>query len=345
MRIAVYVSLVTPLREAQLGGAQAFATDLAEALQARGHEVVIHCAEGSSLPGRRLVTHPAQGLRRALWRPGQDRDSSPPGLGSAFATMLEAIRREGYDAVSAHAFDAESVHAAEGLPVLHTIHLPPPNRTYLEAARSSGASFVTVSRANQRLWRAYGLPQVGVIPNGSPDFGPPPPGLEDEALIAGRVSREKGTDVALRVAGRLGLVPRLAGSVYDRDYWRREVRIRPHSYRRRRLREVMARSRVLLMPVAWDEPFGLVAAEAQLAGCPVAGYRRGGLAEVVIDGEGGYLCAPGDLEALVGAARAAMRLDRSRVRRLALSRLGIGASARAYERQLRQVAEANRKHA
>ena len=54
MRIAVVASLVTPLLEAQAGGAQAFLADLARGLGGR-HEVLVFCAAGSDLPGVQLV--------------------------------------------------------------------------------------------------------------------------------------------------------------------------------------------------------------------------------------------------------------------------------------------------
>jgi glycosyltransferase involved in cell wall biosynthesis len=97
------------------------------------------------------------------------------------------------------------------------------------------------------------------------------------------------------------------------------------------------------MPVEWDEPFGMVAAEAQLAGCPVAGYRRGGLPEVVEEGVGGFLAEPGDFEGLLDAVRAALRLDRAAVRASALRRLLIGPVAATYERDLGATAEAWRR--
>jgi len=58
VRIAVVASPVTPLRPAQLGGAQAFISDLAAGLAARGHDVTLHCTEGSEVPGVKLVMVP-----------------------------------------------------------------------------------------------------------------------------------------------------------------------------------------------------------------------------------------------------------------------------------------------
>jgi glycosyltransferase involved in cell wall biosynthesis len=75
-----------------------------------------------------------------------------------------------------------------------------------------------------------------------------------------------------------------------------------------------------------------------MAGCPVAGYRLGGLPEVVAERVGGYLVEAGDENRLVEAVEAAGRLDRAAVRRSARRRLLIGAAARRYERALESVA-------
>jgi glycosyltransferase involved in cell wall biosynthesis len=95
---------------------------------------------------------------------------------------------------------------------------------------------------------------------------------------------------------------------------------------------------VLLMPIRWDEPFGLVAAEAQMAGCPVAAYRRGALSEVVPHGIGGWLVDPDDEEALLDAVLIARTLERGAIRRRARIELGVDPMVDAYERMLTAVA-------
>ena len=127
-----------------------------------------------------------------------------------------------------------------------------------------------------------------VVRDGGPDgSGADDPGVDDPvapiALIAGRIAPEKGTDTAIRVARRAGLGVCVVGDAYDVTYHATAVEplLAPREWLGRLprdgLRALMARSAVLLLPVRWDEPFGLVAAEAQMAGCPVVAYRRGGL--------------------------------------------------------------------
>lgn len=53
------------------------------------------------------------------------------------------------------------------------------------------------------------------------------------------------------------------------------------------MRQVYARTRLLLVPSVWEEGFGMVAVEAQSCGIPVLASARGGLAESV--GSGGLL--------------------------------------------------------
>jgi UDP-glucose:tetrahydrobiopterin glucosyltransferase len=82
----------------------------------------------------------------------------------------------------------------------------------------------------------------------------------------------------------------------------------------------------------------MVGAEAQMAGCPVAGYSRGGLLEIVEPGVSGFLSEPDDVNGLVQAAQAAAKLDRAAVRASAIKRVGLEASVDAYEAALAAIA-------
>src|SRR5579859_7887775 len=125
MRIALLASPVLPV-PAPAGGAQAIVADLAVGLAGRGHDVVVHCAEGSQIPGVELRTVPVpEGAERALVMPGGGQPQRTSGVREAFERMFSTLRREPADAVSSHAFDAEAFEMARGLPVLHTLHLPP----------------------------------------------------------------------------------------------------------------------------------------------------------------------------------------------------------------------------
>jgi glycosyltransferase involved in cell wall biosynthesis len=269
----------------------------------------------------------------------QDEPVASPVIRRAFELLFKELRQLGADVVSQHAFDAEAIEMSDGLPVLHTLHLPPISNRVLGEVLKSQAAFVTVSESCRRAWAKAGVGQVGVIRNGVPVFTVEEVPIREDALLAGRLSPEKGFEDGIAAARAIGLRPVVVGVPYDRSYeldLSGAVAMPPQP--RSKLWQLMAGSAVTLLPVHWDEPFGMVGAEAQMAGCPVAGYARGGLLEIVEPGVSGFLSEPGDVKALAEAALAATKLDRAVVRASAVDRLGLGASIDAYEAALAAVA-------
>ncbi|MDT8859985.1 N-acetyl-alpha-D-glucosaminyl L-malate synthase BshA [Alkalihalobacillus sp. MEB130] len=65
--------------------------------------------------------------------------------------------------------------------------------------------------------------------------------------------------------------------------------------------ELLSMSDLMLL-VSEKESFGLVALEAMACGVPVIGTRTGGIPEVVVDGETGYLCDVGDIDCIADKA-------------------------------------------
>jgi glycosyltransferase involved in cell wall biosynthesis len=99
--------------------------------------------------------------------------------------------------------------------------------------------------------------------------------------------------------------------------------------------ELLGRAAALLMPIEWEEPFGIVMAEAMACGTPVIGFPRGSVPEVVRDGVTGFLCPD------VGAAAAAVArldaIDRTTVRAACVDRFGAPAIVSAYEALYREL--------
>jgi glycosyltransferase involved in cell wall biosynthesis len=254
--------------------------------------------------------------------------------------MFEAVRASAVDVVSQHAFDAPAYELAKDLPVLHTLHLPPFVPAVVKAAaRVPEARLATVSESCRQSWNDAGVRIGRVLRNGVADIRLGSPTVDRVVLVAGRISPEKGIEHALRAARRAGLRVKIAGALYDPDY---KVEMDGAelmgALTREELRRVMAGTAVTVCAVRWDEPFGLVAAEAQMAGCPVAGYRRGALPEVVEEGVGGILVDPDDIDALAGAISDCLSFDRQLVRASARRRLGLEAALDRYEVALAEVA-------
>jgi UDP-glucose:tetrahydrobiopterin glucosyltransferase len=340
MRIAIVASPVTPLAAAQLGGTQSVVCDLALGLTRRGHRVQVHCAEGSDIPGVDLVMVPTPlDALDALVLPGGQPRPATPGVTAAIESMFRRITRDRPDAVSVHAYDAPAFEAPAAVPTLYTLHLPPMVEAVVDAIRIVPAHrLVTVSESCRALWKAEGVSIGRVIRNGVTSIPIGEVEVENFALVAGRISPEKGVDHALRAIRAAGLPVRVAGAVYDPDY---VVDFSGAemlgSLRQDELRRWMGRSAVTVCASRWDEPFGLVAAEAQMAGCPVAAYRRGALSEVVEEGVSGFLAAPDDIDELALAIVRCLVLDRAAVMKSAQRRLHLDGMLDGYEVALREA--------
>ena len=90
------------------------------------------------------------------------------------------------------------------------------------------------------------------------------------------------------------------------------------------------RSSVAVVTPAWDEPYGLVAAEALSCGTPVAAYARGGLPEV-LSPETGRLAPADDVDLLARAIQEAALLDRGTCRARAVEDLSLERMVDLYE--------------
>jgi glycosyltransferase involved in cell wall biosynthesis len=148
---------------------------------------------------------------------------------------------------------------------------------------------------------------------------------------------EKAPHLAIDAARIAGLPIRLAGPIVDAAYWEAEVAPRLSGdvhyvghLGHGALAELLGSSRVALMTPAWEEPFGLAAAEAMATGTPVAAFDRGGLRDVV-SAEVGALARPGDAASLAAAIARAARRPRDAVRAHAALHMGIDAMGLAYE--------------
>ena len=232
-----------------------------------------------------------------------------------------AARGEEYDVVHNNSLHHLPVAMAPfvPVPVVTTLHTPPLPMVESAAALTEGRStFTAVSSFTAASW-AHVVPST-TIRNGvdlatwrcGHGGGP--------AVWSGRLVAEKAPHEAIDACRRAGVPLVLAGPAHDRDYLVREIEPRlgcgveyrghlPH----RELAHLLRTASVALVTPAWDEPYGLVAAEAMACGTPVVGYARGALPEVVGTGAG-VLVTPGDVEALADAVRRARLLDRAGVR-------------------------------
>ena len=159
----------------------------------------------------------------------------------------------------------------------------------------------------------------------------------------GRIERIKGTHTAVDIAKAAGRRLVIAGNVADDAYFRSEIEPRIDGRLVTYIGEIddAAKNRMLggvaalLMPVEWDEPFGIVMAEAFACGTPVIGFARGSVPEVVRDGVNGFVVTTVD-DAVKAVARLPA-IDRGVVRRDFEQRFSCDAIVTEYERLYHEV--------
>ena len=91
----------------------------------------------------------------------------------------------------------------------------------------------------------------------------------------------------------------------------------------------------LLMPIVWEEPFGIVMAEALACGTPVLGFRRGSVPEVVDEGVTGFISD--DADGMVASVARLGAIDRRRCREAAEARFSDASIVHNYEAVYRQL--------
>lgn len=174
------------------------------------------------------------------------------------------------------------------------------------------------------------------------------PSVTEDAplLFLGRIARIKGTHRAVEVARRTERTLIIAGNVPDDETEYFEQEVQPH-LDGEQIRHVgpvddeeknewLGRAAALLMPIQWEEPFGIVMAEAMACGTPVVGTRRGSVPEVVTEGETGFVCDAED--DMVGAVRRLNELSRRACRERCEQHFSARAIVDAYERLYRRHA-------
>jgi glycosyltransferase involved in cell wall biosynthesis len=168
-------------------------------------------------------------------------------------------------------------------------------------------------------------------------------------VFLSRIEPIKGTHLAVEVARRAGRRLVIAGNhAEDGDngrYWREQVLpfvgkdgveyVGPVDDARKD--ELLGRAAALLVPVQWEEPFGIVFAEALACGTPVLSCPRGALPEIVRDGQEGFLC--GTMEQLTEAVGRVGTISRRACRERVLAEFSapvvVARYEALYERMLR----------
>ena len=247
-------------------------------------------------------------------------------MGGLTLTMLESARRRGIPGVAfVHDDWLDYGRWADGwlhmfrgrrarlVPLAERVAGIPASVDFDGAARYL---FVSEQTRRHALAQNLGLRRTGVAHSGIHEdyLNPEPPAdWRWRLLYVGRLDPRKGVDTAVEALARLPAEAQLelVGGWDPHEEGRLrslarglgvEERVRfAGQLGRDAVMEAYSRADVVVFPVRWEEPWGLVPLEAMAKGRPVVATGRGGSAEYLRDGENCVLFEAGDADALAAA--------------------------------------------
>jgi glycosyltransferase involved in cell wall biosynthesis len=343
LRIAQLAPPFESVPPAGYGGTERVVSTLTEELVRRGHDVTLF-ASGDSHTTARLVPIVAE----SLWHHDPPSNDFAPYQATIFGTILDHL--DAFDVVHSHLdYHGFALAHAPDCPFVTTLHgrLDAPGLLPVYQAFAQ-LPLVSISHAQRRP--LAGANWVATVHHGIDldafRFSPRPGAY---LAFLGRISPEKGLDVAIRVARRAGWPLKIAARPplpfghdpevqRDRDYYEHTVQPLLAEPGVELIGEVGGEQKAaflrdaaaLLFPIRWPEPFGLVMVEALASGTPVIAFREGSVPEVIDHGVTGYVCHFED--EMVKAIDHLGSLDRAACRRTAERRFSPAAMADAYER-------------
>jgi glycosyltransferase involved in cell wall biosynthesis len=340
MRVGLTVDPEIAVPPTAYGGIERIVDMLARGLSERGHDVTLFANAESTCP---VALVPWRGRRSsAAWSTLQNA-----------ATLAREVAARRLDVV--HSFSRLAYLTPIlplSLPKLMSYQRDISARTTRLASRLAGDSleYTTISRW---MVEARGLPgRWSLIPNGVPlDAYQPTPSVGPDAplVMLGRMEKIKGPHLAIEVARRAGLRLVLAGNVPPEHRHWFDAEVGPHvdddkvrylgPVNDAEKNRLLGAARALLMPILWEEPFGIVMVEAMACGAPVIGFRRGAVPEVVEDGVTGFVVD--DLDGMVAATAKVEFLSRRSCRERVEALYSDGAITEAYISIYERMSAAN----
>ncbi|HWC73782.1 MAG TPA: glycosyltransferase family 4 protein [Gemmatimonadales bacterium] len=338
MRIAQVAPLYESVPPKLYGGTERVVSYLTEELVRAGHEVTLF-ASGDSETAARLVAATPRSLRL------------DKGCIDSVAHHILLVAQ-----VAQHAADFDVIHyhidylhfplsRCRPHPHVTTLHgrldIPDLVPLYNEFRDMPVVSISNDQREPlpQANWQAtvyHGLP---------PDLLRFHPARGHYLAFMGRISPEKGVDRAIEIAGRAGMLLKVAAKVdnADKAYFEREIEPLLERSHVEFIGEIgdsekddfLGNAYALLFPIDWPEPFGLVMIEAMACGTPVIAFRHGSVDEVMEEGRSGFVVT--GIDEAVAAIRRVETLDRRECRAVFEQRFTAARMAADYVRVYERV--------
>jgi len=277
------------------GGIERIVDVLVRRLQAKGHQVGLVARAGSTCPADAFYP----------W-PGRRSQSKADTLSNSLA-LWKAKRDFRPDLV--HSFSRIAYllpHLRGRVPLVMSFQRDPTPRTVGLAAKLAAPGTLTFTGCSEyiaRIGRPSGGEWLGIHNFADTEnlhFSPSVP-ADAPLVFLSRVEEIKGAHWAIEIARRTGNRLIIAGNHSDSgpegEYW--HTRIVPEIGRDGveyvgpvddvQKDKLLGSARAMVVPIRWNEPFGIVFAESLACGTPVISCPTGALPEIVRPGVDGFL--------------------------------------------------------
>lgn len=294
LRIAELILPWIALPPKRYGGTERIAHFLTEELVKRGHEVTLFSTGDSKTSAKlEFIFKKALGLQPDVIKT----------LGSSFYPLMHVANcfemQDKFDIIHSHAqFLGLPFAPIARTPSLHTFHISFDSaneelKTLL--ARYKYLNFSSLSNAQ----RIPELNFVKTVYNGidMENFKPLEGAKRDYMFWTGRLTDKKGAGEAIQAAKTLEIPLILAGKVTDEGFYKEFAEKEIDGKLIRFVGELTENemigyyqnAKLLLAPIKWNEPFGLMLVEAMACGTPVIAFSNGAIPEVIKDNITGFI--------------------------------------------------------
>jgi glycosyltransferase involved in cell wall biosynthesis len=219
-------------------------------------------------------------------------------------------------------------------------------RYKLFASHASYLNMVFISRASKEKASLKFLREAVIYNSVETEKFSFYPNSEDHFIWIARISRSKGIENAIEAASKAGVKLLLAGRIdsESRKYFDSEIKPKLNNkikyvgeLSQKELPDFYGKAKALLYPIEWEEPFGLVVAEAMSCGTPVIALNKGSMSELIENGKTGFVAK--SMKGVLSAMNKIDTLDRSYIFKRAQERWNIPRMVEDYENFYYRVCE------